>query len=307
MKTVKFEGIIPALFTPFKANEEIDEDSLSSLINYLIESGVHGLWVMGTSSEFSSLSIGELKKSYGFIYEAVNNRVPCVAAVSSCSTKVSSGLAKYVEAIGYEAVAATPPYYLQSNARSLVEHYRAISESVKIPFAVYDNAAATHHAIPESLVKTMNQELGLNMMKVLQDPKKNPILKCRNLKKILPDDFNILIASAHFSYYAFTMGTADGTISALLNVIPETFVEMYEAIKSGDMKKAQELQYNKIIPLGFISFLLDNSENVAMAMGKTILKWRGVIESETVRKPLGPLNDWQINYLRSMAEHTGII
>ena len=307
MKTLKLEGIVPALFTPFKPNEEIDEDSLSNLINYLIESGVHGLWVMGTSSEFSSLSIEELKKSYGFIYEEVNNRIPCIAAVSNCSTKVSIELAKHIEDIGYEGVAATPPYYLQSNSQSLIEHYRSISESVEIPFAVYDNADATHHAIPEGLVKEMNQELGLNMMKVLQDPKKNPLLKCRNLRKILDDDFNILIASAHFSYYAFSMGVADGTISALLNVIPETFVEMYEAIKKGDMKKAEELQYNKIIPLGFISFLLDNSENVAMAMGKTILKWRGVIESETVRKPLGPLNDWQIKYLRSMAEYTGII
>lgn len=307
MTTERLEGIIPALFTPFKTNEEVDEDSLSNLINYLIEAGIHGLWVLGTSSEFSSLSIKECKRSYKFILEEVKGRVPCVAAVSSSSTKVCVDLAKYVEDVGYEAVAATPPFYLQSNPQSLAEHYRTLSESVNIPLAIYDNSAATHHTVSEPFVAEMNRKIGIKMVKVGGDSRKTPLAKCINLKKLLGDEVNILVASAHFAYYAFTMGVADGTISALLNVVPETFVEMYSAIKSGDLEKARKIQYSKILPLGFLFFSIDTSETVAMAMGKTILKWRGVIESETVRKPLSPLNEWHIKYLRSMAEYTGVI
>jgi dihydrodipicolinate synthase/N-acetylneuraminate lyase len=52
---------------------------------------------------------------------------------------------------------------------------------------------------------------------------------------------------------------------------------------------------------------MDSSETFAMAMGKQILKWRGIIEHETVRKPLGPLQKWQKDHLKAMAQHSGII
>lgn len=307
MDKQNLEGIIPALFTPFKPDEKVDEESLSNLINYLIESGIHGLWVLGTSSEFSSLSIAERKRSYRFILDEVNNRIPCVAAVSSSSTKVCVDLAKYVEDVGYEAVAATPPYYLQSNSQSLARHYRTVSDSVDIPLAIYDNSGATHHVVSETFIAEMNRDFGINMVKVGGDPRKTPLAKCINLKGILGDDINIQVASAYFAYYAFTMGVADGTISALLNVIPEQFVKMYEAIKKGNIEIAREIHYKKVLPLGFLSFNLDTSETVAMCMGKTILKWRGIIKHETVRKPLGPLKSWEEKYLKEMAEYTSII
>ena len=103
------------------------------------------------------------------------------------------------------------------------------------------------------------------------------------------------------------MGVADGVISAPLNVIPHEFVKMYEAVQSGDDATARDIQYKKILPLTFCSFSLSREETIYTQVGKTILKWRGVISHETVRKPLSPLKDWQIKYLKSMAEYTEII
>jgi len=302
-----FRGIIPPVFTPFKPDGEIDEDSFSSLIRFLIDNGVHALWIEGSSGEFSSLTIEERKRLYELSVEEAKGKVPVLAGVSHSSTKVAVELAKHAEKAGADAVQATPPFYFQSSQSSLFKHYKAIKEAVNIPVAMYDNVGTTHHTLSIDLIVRMVKELGIRTIKICPYPHQTPLEKAMKLKEILGDEINNIVASAQYAYWAFSMGVADGVVSAPLNVAPREFVEMYEAVKRGDDSTAQEIQYRKLLPLTFCSFFLSREEMIYTQIGKLILKWRGVISHETVRKPLSPLKDWQIKYVRSMAEYTGII
>lgn len=306
MSTRVFKGIIPPVFTPFKPNGEIDDDSFASLIPFLIDAGVHALWIEGSSGEFSSLSIKERKKLFRLAIEKAKDKVPILAGVSHSSTKVATELAKYAEDIGADAVQATPPYYFQSNQSSLFEHFKTICEAVDIPVAIYDNVGTTHHTSSLDLIIRLVRELGMRTIKICPYPHQTPLEKAMKLKKLLGDNINNIVASAQYAYWAFSMGVADGVVSAPLNVIPHEFVRMYEAIQSGDDVTARDIQYKKILPLTFCSFSLSSEEMIYTQVGKMMLKWRGVISHETVRKPLSPLEDWQIKYLRSMGEYAGI-
>jgi len=303
----RFKGIIPPVFTPFKPDKEIDEDSFSSLIKFLIDAGVHGLWIEGSGGEFSSLSIEERKKLYKLSIEEAKDKVPILAGVSHSSTKVATELAKYAEGVGVDAITATPPYYFPSSASSLFKYYKAICESVDIPVVLYDNFGCTKQILSINLIEKIVQELGIHSIKVCSYPRQTALEKAIELKRLLGEEINILIASAQFAYYAFSMDVAEGSISMLLNVIPHDFVRMYEAIKSGDDATAREIHYKKILPLGFFGFYFSNEEVIWIQVGKMILKWCGVISHETVRDSLSPLKNWQIKYLRDMAEYTGLI
>lgn len=74
MSFKRYRGIIPPVFTPFKPDEEVDEDSYSRLIRFLIDEGVHALWIQGSGSEFSSLSIEERKELYKLSIEEASRR-----------------------------------------------------------------------------------------------------------------------------------------------------------------------------------------------------------------------------------------
>lgn len=307
MSTQRYEGVIPPVFTPFKPDEEVDEESFSRLIRFLIDGGVHALWIEGSSGEFSSLSIEERKRLYELSIDEAKGQIPILAGVSHSSTKVATDLARYAEDLGADAVQATPPFYFQSDQSSLFEHYKAIKEAVSIPVAIYDNIGTTHHTLSLDLIVRLVRELGIHAIKICPYPHQTPLEKAMKLKKLLGDDINNIIASAQYAYWAFSEGVADGVISAPLNATPHEFVRMYEAIQKGDDATARDVHYRRILPLTFCSFFLSREEMIYTQAGKMILRWRGVISHDTVRKPLSPLKDWQAKYLRSMAEYTGII
>ena len=307
MSYKKYSGIIPPVFTPFKPNEEIDEEGFSRLIKFLIDGGVHALWIQGSSSEFSSLSIEERKKLYRLSIEENKGKVPILAGVSHSSTKVATELAKYAEDAGADALQATPPYYFHSDQSSLFEHYKAICEAVSIPVAMYDNVGSTQHTLSTDLVARLVRELGMHTIKICGYPHQSPVEKAMRLKQLLGEEINNLVASVQYAYYAFSEGVADGVISGPLNVMPHESVQMYEAVRRGDDDTAREIHYKKILPFSFCSFSLSREESKIVQAGKMVLKWRNVISHETVRKPLSPLKDWEIKYLKSMVEYIGLI
>ncbi len=302
-----YEGIIPPVITPFKPNKELDEEGFRNVLNFLIENGVHGLWIEGSSGEFSSMSIEERKKVLDISIDEAGGEVPILAGVSHSSTKIAVELAEYAEDAGADAVQSTPPYYFQVSDSSLFEHFEKISEAVDIPLVLYDNIGTTHHGSSISLIGRLLNELGMRSIKICPYPNQTPLEKAIALKDNFGDDINPIVAGCQYAYWAFSLGVADGTISGPLNAIPKEFVDMYEAVKEGDDEKAENLQYNKILPVAFSSFNLSGEEHQYTQTAKLILKWKGVIDSATVRQPLSPLSDWQEDFFKSMAENIGII
>lgn len=268
---------------------------------------MHSLFIEGSSGEFSSLSIEERKRVYELSIDEANGKVPVIAGVSHSSTRVAVELAKYAVDAGADAVQAVPPYYFQLGASSLFEHYKTIAEAVDVPVGVYDNPGATHQTISVNLMARLCREIGVCLIKICPYPHLTPLAKSMILRKSIGNDINIIVATAQYAYFAFSMGVADGVTSAVLNVFPRDFVKMYDCVQSGDYATARRIQYERILPLCFFHFDLVKEETVYPQVGKLILKWRGVIPHETVRKPLSPLKDWQIKHLRAMLEETEMI
>ena len=153
-----FKGVIIPILTPLKSDETVDVPSLKRLVNYLIDSGVHGIWVSGTTGEFAQLTDSERIRSVEAVVDEVAGRVPVIGNVSGASTQLSINLALEVQEMGLDGIAVTPPYYYPNAQDEVLDHYRHIRSRVGTPLWVYNIPQTVKTAVAPGTVATLASE-----------------------------------------------------------------------------------------------------------------------------------------------------
>src|SRR4051795_6140808 len=105
----RFPGIIPAVTTPFTADDQVDVAALGENLEKLLDAGVHGFVACGTMGEAGSLSIEERRTVVRAVVESAGGRVPVIVGVSSASAAQAVGHAAGARGRGADAVMSLPP------------------------------------------------------------------------------------------------------------------------------------------------------------------------------------------------------
>src|SRR6202165_3403352 len=121
-----FHGIFCPMLTPLNHDETIDQASMRRLIDFLIDGGVHGIWVMGTTGEFPLLLETERARAVALTVEYVASRVPVIANVGDNSTALALRHARHAVEAGVDALACTPPHYYLHSMDEVMTHYRTL-------------------------------------------------------------------------------------------------------------------------------------------------------------------------------------
>src|SRR3989442_14260010 len=138
---LQIHGIIPPVATPMKTNEDLDLPRLRWFLNHLIQNGVHGVFVLGTNSEFYALDEREKQQVIATAVEHVRGRVPVYAGTGAETTREAVRLTKMAEKEGAQGVSVITPYFIMPNQQELYDHYRRIAEATKLPGVLYNNPA----------------------------------------------------------------------------------------------------------------------------------------------------------------------
>src|SRR5262249_47720152 len=109
---MNLHGIIPPVVTPMGSNEDVDLDKLRKLIDHLIGRGVHGIFVLGTTSEFYALDDAEKQAVIATAVQHVNKRVPVFAGTGAETTREAIRVTKMAEKEGVDGVSIITPYYI---------------------------------------------------------------------------------------------------------------------------------------------------------------------------------------------------
>ena len=125
-----YKGIICAMITPLDENQNINEKATRELIDYLIDRGVYGLFILGTNGECHMLTDDEKVEFAKIVIEHTNNRVPVFVGTGGNSTREVINLSKRMEEIGASALSIITPYFVPPTQEELILHYKAIAESV---------------------------------------------------------------------------------------------------------------------------------------------------------------------------------
>ena len=287
------QGIYPIALTTFNEQYEIDEQSQLSLINYLIETGVHGIAIFGNASEGYALSESEKTRLMPLIIKEVRKRVPVFVSTGHTGTHVAVQLSKAAEDAGADGLMILPPYFLKPSAEDLFGYYKAISDAVSIPIMIQDAPLLTGVNIGAAQMARMAKECAnVKLTKVEAPP---TAMKVTEVKNACGDSLVIFGGlNGHFFLEELQRG-ARGTMPGS-DMMP-MFVKVWNLYEAGKHKEARA-EFNRHLPL--VRFELQPGLGVS-AM-KHNLKAQGVIEHATVRPPTRMLDSVGIEELGQLTE-----
>jgi 4-hydroxy-tetrahydrodipicolinate synthase len=254
--------------TPFR-DSSIDEEALTSLIEFQIESGVAGLVPCGSTGESATLSYEEHDRVIALTIEKAAGRVPVIAGTGSNSTAETLMLTKHAERNGADGALLISPYYIKPTQQGLYEHYRKVAEEVSIPILLYNVPGRTGvNMLPETVARLSEIANIAGIKEATGD-----MAQVSDVIEFSREGFLVISGDDATTLPLLAIG-GHGVISVTSNVAPREMSAMVNAFLSGDVEGARKLHY-KLAPLFRAMFVETNPIPV-----KTALAMMGMIAAE---------------------------
>ncbi len=291
-----FEGILPAIITPFNSDGSVDFDALREVVRFQIKKGVHGFFACGTVGEGVLMSIEQRKAVAEAIVKEAKGKVPVIVHVGTTNTSESVELAKHAEQIGAKAVGAVTPFFFKPDIEGLKMHYQAIAEAVHIPVFVYNIPRMTGFNIT---AETFRKLCVIEGVAGIKDSSGN-LSQIQEIIETAPKPITVINGADDILLAALIVGV-NAEISGTANIAPELLVEIYESYKEGNYEKALKLQ-RKLNVLKRAVYSIGSS-NISSI--KAALEMRGV-KAGIPKKPIRPLNSEEISKLKDKLSALGL-
>jgi 4-hydroxy-tetrahydrodipicolinate synthase len=249
-----FEGVLPAIITPFKRNPSmsLDVPGLERNIGFLISRGIHGIVPCGSTGESATLTFEEHEKVIEVTVDKINGKIPVLAGTGSNNTAEAVRLTKAAKDIGADGVLVISPYYNKPNRSGLVKHYEKLAD-LDIPVVMYNVPGRTGQNMEPDLIAELAQHPNIVGVK---EASGNIGQISRIIEETQDEDFVVISGDDNITLPILALG-GSGVISVVANVDPARMVALYEAMKHGDYQKALVLHY-AMSPL-FRSMFIDTN------------------------------------------------
>jgi 4-hydroxy-tetrahydrodipicolinate synthase len=241
---MEIRGIIPPVATPMQANEDLDLPRLRWFLDHLIASGVHGIFVLGTNSEFYAMDDCEKQEVIATAVAHVRKRVPVFAGTGAESTREAVRLTRMAEREGVDAVSVITPYFVSPSQQEIYDHYRRVAENTALPVLLYNNPATCGGVKID--VETVARLAQIPNILAIKDSS-GDLQNTNELVRVVPDRFAVMQGRDTLIYPSLIFG-ARGSVPATANICPALVVEIYEAFQRGDhaAAKAAQLRLNPV-------------------------------------------------------------
>ncbi len=234
--SLEFKGVFPANPTPVHSDGRINEEALRAIFEDNISYGVNGFWVAGSTGEGPVFNEEQREAVARVAGETCSGRALTIMHVGAISTELAVKGARAARKYGCDAVCCVPPFFWKPTTRSILDHYKAVSDaSDGLPFFVYNLPQLTQvETVPSlmaEIVRPVPNVAGL----------KHSAPNFADIRSFADMGLKVFSGSGLLPLPALTMG-AVGTVDAPLSIAPWTYVELFRAWESGDIARAQSIQ-----------------------------------------------------------------
>lgn len=281
MTTAKYHGIFPAFYACYDANGEISPAAVQALTRFLIQKGVDGVYVGGSSGECIYQSVAERKLLLETVMEAAQGRLTVIAHVACNNTRDSQELARHAESLGVDAIAAIPPIYFHLPEHAIAQYWNDISSAAPhTDFIIYNIPQLAGVALTLPLLREM-----------LKNPRvvgvKNSSMPVQDIQQFKDEGTRsgrpfVVFNGPDEQFISGRLMGADGGIGGTYSVMPELFVRLNQLLEQGDLDTARALQYD----IDRIIYTLCSGTGNMYALIKAVLKQREGLDLGGVRPPL---------------------
>jgi 4-hydroxy-tetrahydrodipicolinate synthase len=296
-----FNGLMPAMVTPFDERGELDLGATEAVVERFIEAGVSGISPLGSTGEATHLTFEERKRFAEEVVRIVGGRVPLVVGVGTSGTRETVELARHAEGAGADAALVVSPSYWKVGEEALFRHFATVAGSVGIPVVIYNLPMLTGVDLSPSLIARIAAECpNVSGLKDTVTEYFHTVGVLQEVKAQRPD-FTVLSGWEDLILPALLAG-ADGSICAFANVAPELFVNLVRSARDGDLERAAEL-HRRILFLVTLGAYSDPAIGaIKLAMNKL-----GVPISPTVRGPALPVPEEAHEKVETVLRDVGLL
>lgn len=233
----RLHGIVPPLPTPLNPDESLDRDALTRLVDFQIQAGVHGLWVLGTTARFDMIPDPVWRQVAELVLEVGDRRVPLVLNVSDQGTRRTLERARMFDDLDYDYYAALPPWYQPMTPAEVTDYFHALADQLAKPLIIYN-------------APWVCNQLSFDRLRSLAEHPR--IVGCKDVTPLLTRTLEWTPQERRQQDFTYLHGTdllgvssemgADGFVSSLTNALPELGVAIWDAVRARQSELAYRLQ-----------------------------------------------------------------
>lgn len=289
-----FEGVITPMVTPLINRENIDFKGLEKLLDHLINGGVSGVFLMGTTGEGTSISPRMRKELIKYSVEYVKGRVPVFVSIADCCLEESLNMACYAKECGASYLVSALPFYLGLTQTEIIDYYTTIADNVPLPLFLYNIPAQTKLMISVEAVKTLAKHPNIIGMK---DSSGNGTYFNTLLAEVKAEypDFTILVGPDEMLASTMALG-GNGGVNSGSNLFPELYVNLFKACKAKDTERILKLQ-KLVMKVSTEVYSVDKSSVSFLKGLKAALFTEGLI-TDYICEPLQKVNGTDLETIK---------
>ena len=282
----KYAGVIPAFYACYDESGAVSADRTRALARHLVNKGVKGLYVGGSSGECIYLEKEERMAILEAVMAEVKGRCTVIAHVACNNTAESCQLARHAESLGVDAIAAIPPIYFHLPDHAIADYWNDISAAAPhTDFVIYNIPQLAGTALSMNLLKEMLKNPNVIAVKNSSMPTQDiQMFKAEGIKERGENGFVVFNGPDEQFVSGRAIG-ADGGIGGTYAVMPELFVKMDKLIRENNFAEAMKIQYKA----DAIIYKMCEAKGNLYAVMKEILHRMYGLELGSVRLPLAPL------------------
>ncbi len=243
MAQLNWEGIYPAMLSPFDENGNLDLDMFTLNIDAQVAAGVNGLIVAGSLGEASVLTTEEKYTLLKHALKVVNGRVPVLLNIAENTTADAVLVAKNSEKLGADGLMLLPPMRYRADDREVVAYFRSVAQSTRLPILIYNNPIDYGTYVSLGMFEELLLEPNIQAVK----ESTRDVTNITRLKNRFNDRLKIMAGVDTLSLESLMLG-ADGLVAGLVDAFPKETVAMYRLARQGEYKQALAI-YRWFMPL----------------------------------------------------------
>jgi 4-hydroxy-tetrahydrodipicolinate synthase len=243
MITPNWQGVYPAMLTPFTKEDAVDFEMFKINLNAQLDAGIDGVVMGGSLGEASTLLNSEKWELLRYSKEAMNRPVPAIVNIAEQSTRVAIETAKNAAANGADGLMLLPPMRYKADSRETMEYFKAVADATDLTIMLYNNP----YDYKIEVTLEMFDELAKVPTIVAVKESTRDVSNVTRMKNRFGDRFKILCGVDTLALEELALG-ADGWIGGLVDAFPAETVAIYKLMKAGRYKEALDI-YRWFLPV----------------------------------------------------------
>lgn len=299
------KGIYYPVLVPFDKHENVDHDTLTDLLEFGIDRGMHGVFALGSVGQGPVMGVDQRKEALETMVEVVDGQVPLIAHIGTPDTQSSIELARHAEDVGVDMIGSLAPFYYTSSSSSsmahdsfeIEAHFRRIAASVDVDFLVYNNHKFTGVDLKPGMIGELAEEIPT--IRGLKSGSTSRAIE--GYVEQTPQDFMVFTNILYLLPSVYN--GIHGSINPPTSVFPEVCVDYWDAIQNRDLEAA--LEYRRT--LRAISQIAgDFGTTYRRGIYNGLFELRGIQMERYPKWESKPITDDDQQQLRSRFEEIGL-